>query len=187
MPSETPIDERPFICDWLKRLLLAVPSPWRRVSALSVTESGRLSAVAADSKLTDSLGAPNRHFGVREPRVGSSEERDEKGDTGPRWETPWWLLWRRSNGGRWPGGRKNYNMGIIRSESPARIRNKGTRGAGGGPCCRCTAASLFWRTAIKPISYLNTLFRKGGGGLKETEPIWILHINGARGRLCQNA
>lgn len=27
------------------------------------------------------------------------------------------------------------------------------------------------RIASKPISYLNTLFRKGGGGLKETEPI----------------
>lgn len=25
--------------------------------------------------------------------------------------------------------------------------------------------------AIKPISYLNTLFRQGGGGLKETDPV----------------
>ncbi|MEQ2170711.1 hypothetical protein GOODEAATRI_003142, partial [Goodea atripinnis] len=45
--------------------------------------SGRLSA-AADSKLTDSLGASNRHFGVTESRVGSSDERDRRGHTGLR-------------------------------------------------------------------------------------------------------
>lgn len=53
--------------DRLRRLVVAVTSPWRRVSTLSVTESGRLFAAAAGSKLTDSLGASNRHFGVREP------------------------------------------------------------------------------------------------------------------------
>lgn len=96
--SKIPVDSRLSIWYWLKRLLLAVTWPWRRVSALSVTESGRLSAAAADSKLTDSLGASNRHFGATEPRVGSSDERDRRGDTGLRWETPRWLLWRRSNG-----------------------------------------------------------------------------------------
>lgn len=147
----------PCIWDGLTCLLIAVSSPWRRVSPLSVTESGRLSAVAADSKLEDSLGDPNRHFGVREPRVGSSGERDEKGDTGPRWESPWGLLSRRSNGGRWPGGRKNLNMGIIRSPGnrvPASVRNKSWGSAGGGPCCRRTATSLFMYSLLSQYHIL---------------------------------
>ncbi|KAF3849703.1 hypothetical protein F7725_019422 [Dissostichus mawsoni] len=62
---------------------LTIPKTEFPYNDVRLTESGRLSAVAADSKLTDSLGASNRHFGVREPRVGSSGERDAKGDTGP--------------------------------------------------------------------------------------------------------
>lgn len=108
------------ICNWLNGLLLAVTSPWRRVSALSVTESGRLSAVAADSKLTDSLGASNRHFGVRELRVGSSDERDEKGDTGSRWEPPWWLLWRRSKGEDGREGERIKTWGWIVRQATGR-------------------------------------------------------------------
>lgn len=57
MSSDASTSERTRICARLQCLLLAVPSPWRRVSAVSVRESGRLSAAAADSKLTDSLGA----------------------------------------------------------------------------------------------------------------------------------
>ncbi|KAJ4929474.1 hypothetical protein JOQ06_005082 [Pogonophryne albipinna] len=63
---------------------LTIPKTEFPYNDVRLTESGRLSAVAADSKLTDSLGASNRHFGVRESRVGSSGERDAKGDTGPR-------------------------------------------------------------------------------------------------------
>lgn len=180
VPSESSIGERPFICDWLARLLVAVPSPWRRVGALSAAESGRLSAAAAGSKLTDSLGVSNRHFGVRELRVGSCGERGEKLRDGGRGE--------RLRGGSYgegamgEDGREGERIKTWGSsehqaaESPPILSGREAR-AVGLVVVRCKDDQPVKRTAIKPISYLNTLLRQGGGGLKETDPIWILHIN----------
>lgn len=57
------------------------------------------------------------------------------------------------------------------TESPLVSATRVREARAEGLACRRTAASLFKITAIKPISYLNTLFRQGGGGLKETEPV----------------
>lgn len=123
-------------------------------------------------------------------RTASRQQQGErrKGGHGAKVRDSVVVVMAKEQWGKMAGREKELKHGdhsFARQLGPRSYTQQGYEARAEGLVCQWRQACK--RVPINAISYLNTLFRHGGGGLKETGPIWILHINGVRGRLCLNA
>lgn len=160
---------QPSLSIWLLRLFPTLSSPWRRVPALSVTESGRLSA-ATDSRSLSSL--TTAILETESCESAATETEQKRRTRGTRWAS----VYEEPGGGAMgEDGREGERIRIWAAQIcwPPRLPQRieiwdGTDGA--WPHVEQGHGTL--RFILNHIS-LHFNWQRGGG-LKETEPISII-------------